>query len=545
MHIQKIKITNFKSIYDPLEIDFNDVTGLWKISGSVGSGKTTIGEAIIFGLFGSVGGKNNSDLISWGEKHGLVETWCVSKGRNIYIKREMNSYGQSPIYVEIDGEELVFTNKRDAQLQLENEYFDTSKVALELLCIISFNNFKSLATLNASDAKKFLDQVLGFYTLTQYADKCKELRTNNLRYVNEISTEIGKLESQIFKLKEISNIEKIEGEISVVKDEIKSISNEINTINQKYKQDLDEANSEKIKLEKERAGVETLGKNKAKEIKFIEKGVCPTCGANIDQSQLEIKRQEKEILGNSYRMLSDKIVEVLTHMKGLSNTYETDIIPLKDKLRETQTLLIKLQEQEKRLSISIGEIDNLNNKIAEQNNILTEHMQEDAQWEMLFNLLSVTVRSKILQSFIPSLNKNILKYTQILHIPYIIQFDPSFKCNVQICGMNQDIAISSLSTGQLKTVDMVIILGVLGTIIGTQHCNIIFLDELFSNLDAALRNDMCTVLRDFIAPGETIFIISHTELDNSYFDGDIHMKLELKNQYEKHSKAIINHFKHE
>lgn len=545
MHIQKIKITNFKSIYDPLEIDFNDVTGLWKISGSVGSGKTTIGEAIIFGLFGSVGGKNNSDLISWGEKHGLVETWCVSKGRNIYIKREMNSYGQSPIYVEIDGEELVFTNKRDAQLQLENEYFDTSKVALELLCIISFNNFKSLATLNASDAKKFLDQVLGFYTLTQYADKCKELRTNNLRYVNEISTEIGKLESQIFKLKEISNIEKIEGEISVVKDEIKSISNEINTINQKYKQDLDEANSEKIKLEKERAGVETLGKNKAKEIKFIEKGVCPTCGANIDQSQLEIKRHEKEILGNSYRMLSDKIVEVLTHMKGLSDTYEADIIPLKDKLRETQTLLIKLQEQEKRLSISIGEIDNLNNKIAEQNNILTEHMQEDAQWEMLFNLLSVTVRSKILQSFIPSLNKNILKYTQILHIPYIIQFDPSFKCNVQICGMNQDIAISSLSTGQLKTVDMVIILGVLGTIIGTQHCNIIFLDELFSNLDAALRNDMCTVLRDFIAPGETIFIISHTELDNSYFDGDIHMKLELKNQYEKHSKAIINHFKHE
>ena len=172
-------------------------------------------------------------------------------------------------------------------------------------------------------------------------------------------------------------------------------------------------------------------------------------------------------------------------------------------------------------------------------------MSEDAEWEMLFNLLSVTVRSKILQSFIPSLNKNILKYTQILHIPYLIQFDPTFKCNVQICGMNQDIALSSLSTGQLKTVDMVIILGVLGTIIGTQHCNIIFLDELFSNLDAGLRNDMCTVLRNFIAPGETIFIISHTELDNSYFDGDIHMKLELKNQYEKHSKAMINYLKHE
>ena len=99
-------------------------------------------------------------MISWNRKHGLVEVWCQSKGNNIYIKRELNSYGQSPIYVEVDGEELVFTNKRDAQAQLEQEYYDTSRVTIELLCIISFNNFKSLATLNTGDTKKFLDQVM-------------------------------------------------------------------------------------------------------------------------------------------------------------------------------------------------------------------------------------------------------------------------------------------------------------------------------------------------------------------------------------------------
>ena len=169
MYIQQIRIENFKSIYDPIEIDFSIVNGFWKISGSVGAGKTSIGEAIIYGLFGSVGGKNQADLISWGRKHGMIEIWCTSKARNIYIKRELNSYGQSPIYVEVDGEELIFTNKRNAQQQLEQEYYDTSKVTLELLCIISFNNFKSLATLNTADTKKFLDQVLGFYTLTEYA----------------------------------------------------------------------------------------------------------------------------------------------------------------------------------------------------------------------------------------------------------------------------------------------------------------------------------------------------------------------------------------
>ena len=63
MKLTKIKVSKFKSIYDELEIDFNEVRGFWKIGGSVGAGKTTIGEAILFGLFGTIGGKNNGDLI--------------------------------------------------------------------------------------------------------------------------------------------------------------------------------------------------------------------------------------------------------------------------------------------------------------------------------------------------------------------------------------------------------------------------------------------------------------------------------------------------
>ena len=87
MYIEKIKIEKFKSYYEPYELDFNQIKGLWKVSGSVGSGKTTIGEAILFGLFGSVTGKNNGDLVSWGQKVSNVELWCVSNNRNIYIKR--------------------------------------------------------------------------------------------------------------------------------------------------------------------------------------------------------------------------------------------------------------------------------------------------------------------------------------------------------------------------------------------------------------------------------------------------------------------------
>jgi ABC-type multidrug transport system ATPase subunit len=89
---------------------------------------------------------------------------------------------------------------------------------------------------------------------------------------------------------------------------------------------------------------------------------------------------------------------------------------------------------------------------------------------------------------------------------------------------------------------MVIILGVLGTVIGTNGLNILFLDELFSNLDAGLRNEMCTLLKETTGEDTTIFIISHTDLEDKYFDGNIHMKLAMKGEYEKHSIASIEKY---
>lgn len=542
MQIQKIRIENFKSIYEPLEIDFNDVRGFWKISGSVGAGKTSIGEAIIYGLFGTVGGKNQTDLISWGRKHGMIEVWCNSKARNIYIKRELNSYGQSPIYVEVDGEELIFTNKRNAQTQLEQEYYDTSRVTLELLCIISFNNFKSLATLNTADTKKFLDQVLGFYTLTEYADICKQLRSDNLTRINQVTTVIDKLESQVRKLEEISNMEVITGDIVAVKQEIDSLLVLKEQLEKEIKLEILAKKEEQQELNKKKISLVTLGRHKKEEIDFIEKGVCPTCGAPIDQSQLEVKKKEREVLLEQYNNISKSLDGVMIELKALDNKMTTHANEYKLKIDETKTLLIKLEEQAKRIKINTSEIETLKQNIDGNQQLLNELQGEDAEWDQLWNILSVQIRSKILQSFIPALNKNILKYVQRLHLPYIVEFDSNFKCSISLCGIDKDIPISSLSTGQLKTVDMVIILGVLGTVIGSNGINILFLDELFSNLDAGLRNEMCCVLKEYLKPDSTIFIISHTDLEDKYFDGNIYMKLEVKDQYEKHSRVVIEKF---
>jgi DNA repair exonuclease SbcCD ATPase subunit len=539
MNIQRIKIYNFKSIYETLELDFNEIKGFWKISGPVGSGKTSIGEAIIFGLFGSVSGKNNSDLISWGQKHGMIELWCTSKGRNIYIKRELNTYGQSPIYVEVDGEEVIFPNKRNAQDMLEKEYFDTSKTTMELLCIISFNNFKSLATLNTQDTKKFLDQVLGFYILTQYADICKELKSNNAYEISKIKSEISKIKSLIDKLTEISNIDIIEDNSADLKHDILMLENDIKKIEGDCMKEIAELQSNIQKTQHELSTLIALGKNKAKEISFIEKGTCPTCGAPIDQSQLNTKKQEQKILRDQYKSRDEHIRILTEQISQISSKMNNSIYSKKELVKSHKNTLIRLEEQTKRLKTNIDQIDNLKNNIDQLDKILLSYQQEDILWQQLYDILSTDIRIKILESFIPILNKNIINYTQRLQQPYIVQFDRNFKCSINLYGYEKPIPISSLSTGQLKTIDMIIILGVLGTIIGSSSTNIMFLDELFSNLDSDLRNEMCLLLKENIGKDNTLFIISHQDLDESYFNGHIDIKLIQNGSFEKKSLIKI------
>jgi ABC-type multidrug transport system ATPase subunit len=191
------------------------------------------------------------------------------------------------------------------------------------------------------------------------------------------------------------------------------------------------------------------------------------------------------------------------------------------------------------LSVNQSEIDRLCSERDIYSKEYDNCLADSVSWDRLCNILSNDVRAKILESFIPALNKNIMRYATELHQPYIVSFDNSFKCSVSLCGYNDNIPLSSLSTGQLKTVDMMIILGVLGTVIGASSTNVIFLDELFSNLDGGLRNDMCSVLHNFISPNDTMFVISHQDLDERYFNGTIKLHIDHKGQFEKHSSVTM------
>jgi DNA repair exonuclease SbcCD ATPase subunit len=335
-------------------------------------------------------------------------------------------------------------------------------------------------------------------------------------------------------------MEVIEGDINEYLGKIKEVQDKVTVLKNTVNENVTALNNKNTELRAKASKVQALGNAKTKEIQFIEKGICPTCGAPIDQSQLEEKKSERAYLLEEYNELGKQIKENTDLIADWNTRFNNAVDPLKKEVEEYKEMVIKLREQAKRKDVNQSEIDRLNVELDDLARKYDLCKADSMSWDRLCGILTNDVRAKILESFIPALNKNIMKYATELHQPYIVKFDNSFKCSISLCGYNTDIPISSLSTGQLKTVDMMIILGVLGTVIGASSTNVIFLDELFSNLDGNLRNDMCSVLRGFISDKDTMFVISHQDLDERYFDGTIKLHIDHKGQFEKHSTVTIN-----
>ena len=98
MKIRKLLIKNINSLYGTWEIDFSApdyAAGLFAITGSTGSGKSTILDAICLALFAEtprIGHGDNKEVISRGTNECLAELTFESGGENY-----MATFSYSPI----------------------------------------------------------------------------------------------------------------------------------------------------------------------------------------------------------------------------------------------------------------------------------------------------------------------------------------------------------------------------------------------------------------------------------------------------------------
>ena len=207
MKIKNIRIRDFKSIYGEQYFDFESLDGLIKLSGIIGAGKTTVGEAILWGLYGKIKEHKNKNLIAWHRKNCEIEINLISRNKEICIKRNTHL----PLEVTIDGKLLAASNKRDTQEILEEEYFDVPALAIQKMCIISFNAFNnSLCSMSPGETRIFLDDIFGFKTFTEYNDEIVSERKLQITENTQLNAVLNETRNQVNHLKEKKDTQKRE-----------------------------------------------------------------------------------------------------------------------------------------------------------------------------------------------------------------------------------------------------------------------------------------------------------------------------------------------
>lgn len=543
MIIHNIKIENFKSLYGVHSFDFDKCKGLIKLSGPIGAGKTSLAEAIIWGLFGTVKGQNNGNLISWNEKYCEVEINLTSKGKDIHIIRNI----KEPLIIEVNGKTLAASNKRDTQGIFEEELLDIPKLAIIKMCIISFNQFNSLANMNPGETKQFLDEIFGFKLFSDYNDQIIIERKNQQ---NE------NIKLQALYQDALSQIENLTSKKALQTNELAS-SIDINSLSkqrenyvaqgkaerEKQNNIIAERDSKKKEIDKlireaqsKMSGAAALGKQAKEHYNTFKSGVCPTCGQKIDESHIEHHKEEMNKYASEYREWEAKAKEYEIKKTNITTEYQPKIDACTCAMDNLRKLIGVIDAEIKSYNDSVKLLnENYDELIRDQerksNNIKEQLDKSDleiCEWNDMNILFTKTLRYNLLESLIPHINKSIQFFINKLDQSFKVEYDQEFKAHIYVDGWDREISYNNLSTGQKKTLDLAIIFGILQNIVSTVDMNIIFLDELFSNMDADTRNIMLSLLNETMSQDKSIFIVNHAEMQDDCFKHKIRVRLENK-----------------
>ncbi len=562
MIIKDITIRNFKSIYGEVYFNFMELDGLIKLSGPIGTGKTTLAEAILYGLYGVVKGQNNTSLIAWNMNECEVEINLVSKNKEVHIKRNI----REPLIVEINGKTLSASSKRNTQEILEEEIFDVPKLAVTRMCIISFNAFsKSLANMNPADTKQFLDDIFGFKLFTDYNNEIVIERKNQINESTKLNAIYSETENQIKRLKEKKESQEREIKLSVDTNALnsereeyvkqgKELKEKRSTLEDEQEEKIKEINKQISEIQNKITEASTLGKQEKSYYTTFKSGICPTCGSKIDESHIEKHRLEMlryADIVNNYNEEKSKLKE---QINAIEDEYEPKINEVNLKIKDLVNKINKIDSDirvfENNLKVVNANYDDLikeqEQKLIEVKEKIDKNDIEIGEWNEMNELFTKTLRYNLLDTLIPHINKSIQYYIQKLDQPYKVEYDQEFKCHIYVDTFGKEISYANLSTGQKKTLDIAIIFGIFQNIITNVDFNVIFLDELFSNMDSDSRNTMLSLIKENFQENKSVFIMNHAEMSDDFFKHKIRVSLVPKKiTVKKLGDIVVNASKYE
>lgn len=539
MKINSIEFKNFASYGNSIQkIEFKDEAELYLTLGKNGNGKTTIANSIIYALYGKVEGVKLSDLPNRINKELWVKINLQCKDINVIIER-----GLSPgkFKVMMNGVEFDKAGKRSVQEYLEEEIFGIPYHVFKNIIILSINDFKSFLTMSSSDKKQIIDKMFGFSILNDMFKNVKEDRKQIKMEVDSYESELNQILESISSVKyKLNNLveesnKKDKEKIQELKETLLSYGEDIqslNTAKSSINEKLEEF--EKLSLDKTREQNDIIRENRYldEKIELYKKGSCPTCETSLDSSFHLQKFSE-------FETSRDSNISNIEKLKTLIKDTEGKVLALKNKkkqvdsrstnikysIKEIKDELIKIKnattnsEQFEHLKQIIKDFEKTEN---EKSNKKDEVAKQDAFMSILEEILGDNgVKNLAVKTILPGLNANIAMMTQTMHLQFHIRFDDKFNCIVNHLG--EDINPLTLSTGERKKADFIVIIAIIKILkLRFPQLNLMFLDELLSSVDQDGVYNILKILNEVIKEnGLNTFVINHTELPHEIFDQKI------------------------
>ena len=535
---EKVTYKNFLSTGNtPTTIYLNRVPSVL-ITGHNGAGKSTILDAITFGLYGKpYRNINKPQLINTvNEKGLLVELEFKVNSTSYKVVR-----GVKPVVFEFYREDKLIEHDaaaKDYQKRLE-DVIGMNYKAFTQIVILGSARYQSFMDLSSYDRRTIIEEILDITVFSKMNSVLKTRMTNNDLDIKDndyqkeisktkISSQKGLIKNLLGRAKESE--EKIEEERSKLENEIQEIEDKLNDINSsivdKEEKNLDELHDKLSSIKVKGHEMQQREKSAKDRIVFYEMShECETCKQPIDehvkeeqiliqQGELSVINKAKPAMGEALTAIQQRIEnaqnfnselrELISESRTLNNQKKTlqqvlrnTIVVTKDTdeddLLEARAKLTDIQEELKAIEIEYI-------KLVEE-----KHNQEICK----ILLKDDGIKAKIIKQYLPVMNNLINKFLDRMGANYSFHLDEQFN-EVIKSRYRDNFSYASFSEGEKQRIDLALMFTwrEIAKIKNSIATNLLILDEIGdSSMDGEGTDVLWEILNDM---GDTnIFVISH------------------------------------
>ena len=541
---EKVRWKNFLSTGNWFtEIDFTRSPNTL-IIGSNGSGKSTILDALTFGLFGKPFRKINKPQLpnSINEKECIVEIEFKVGKKSYKIIR-----GIKPNIFEIyqDGNLLnQDAASRDYQEVLEKNILKLNFKSFTQIVILGSASFTPFMQLSAADRRNIIEDLLDIQIFSSMNSLVKEKMVEikdasaKIKYDMDLTAEKIELQKQNIEEHKKHNDAEIEKkkqeiitsetQIGHLQIDIELIQKHINVLTSKIL-NKDTVEAKRTKLSNFENQLSNNLRKLDKEVKFYEDNHdCPTCKQTITQDWKEKQILEKQVKkGDISTALTDiekkiadanNIVNEMLKITKHINEHNSEVIKHNASITAINKYVAKLNAEIAELSTRKDNLEEENTKLKELREKLTELVKKQKQiadekqyYEFAGTLLKDTgIKTKIIKQYLPIMNKLINKYLTAMDSFINFNLNENFEETIK-SRHRDDFSYHNFSEGEKMRIDLAILFTwrQIAKLKNSVNTNLLILDEVFdSSLDTVGTDEFLKLMYD-IGQDTNVFVISH------------------------------------